>query len=40
LTPLAPGYREEPYWWRDARPIRLPETAPPAETDVVIIGGG
>jgi len=40
LTPLAPGYREEPYWWRDAAPTHLPETALPAETDVVIIGGG
>lgn len=40
MTPLAPGYREEPYWWRDAAPIRLPETTLPAEADVVIIGAG
>jgi len=40
LTPLAPGYREEPYWWRDAPPVRLPEAPLPTEADVVIIGGG
>ena len=40
LVPLAPSYREEPYWWRDAAPIRLPQAALPTEADVVIIGGG
>ncbi|TMG13932.1 MAG: FAD-dependent oxidoreductase [Chloroflexi bacterium] len=39
-VPLAPSYREEPYWWRDAAPIRLPQAALPTEADVVIIGGG
>ncbi len=40
LTPLAPGYREEPYWWREAPPASLPAAAMPTEVDVVIVGGG
>ena len=40
MTPLAPNYREEPYWWREAAPTALQETGLPAEVDVVVVGGG
>jgi glycine/D-amino acid oxidase-like deaminating enzyme len=40
LTPLASAYREEPYWWLQARPIRLPETRLSTQADVVVVGGG
>src|SRR5207302_831994 len=39
-TPLALGYREEPYWWREARPARLAMSPLPTEVDVVVVGGG
>jgi glycine/D-amino acid oxidase-like deaminating enzyme len=48
-TPLAAGYREEPYWWRDApwmppSPLagegRGAGSAFPADVDAVIVGGG
>src|ERR1700675_4011358 len=47
-TSLAEGYREEPYWWREAPSLSLPrepgreigQMAFPAEVDVVIVGGG
>jgi glycine/D-amino acid oxidase-like deaminating enzyme len=40
LTPLSDGYREEPYWWREAPPTRPPSASIPTEVDVVVIGGG
>src|SRR2546423_3213082 len=40
VTRLAPDYREEPYWWREAPPIALPPAPLPTEVDVVIVGGG
>lgn len=39
-SPLSGGYREEPYWWREAPPIRTPDVPIPTEVDAVIIGGG
>src|SRR5579864_8621061 len=48
-TPLVAGYREEPYWWREAPTLReeaptltLPESGRDlsSDVDVVIVGGG
>ena len=39
-APLAEGYREEPYWWQEAPPVEASPMELPAETDVVIVGGG
>src|ERR1700719_2835706 len=47
-TPLAEGYREEPYWGRAAPTLSLPrepgreigQVAFPADVDAVIVGGG
>lgn len=39
-APLAPGYRSTPYWWDDAAFPDLAASAPPAEADVVVVGGG
>src|SRR2546429_9566576 len=40
VTPLAPDYREEPYWWREAAPTSRLESPLPNEVDVVVVGGG
>jgi glycine/D-amino acid oxidase-like deaminating enzyme len=45
VTPLADGYREEPYWWSEAPTLALPRRgteipALPSDVDVVIVGGG
>jgi glycine/D-amino acid oxidase-like deaminating enzyme len=40
VTPLAPDYREEPYWWREAAPRELERGPLPSQVDVVIVGGG
>lgn len=40
MTPLAPAYREEPYWWREAPPGSLPLAPVPTDVDVVVVGGG
>jgi glycine/D-amino acid oxidase-like deaminating enzyme len=49
VTPIATGYREEPYWWREAptlvlrergREIERTEIALPSDVDVVVVGGG
>ena len=40
VTPLAPDYREEPYWWREAASAPLPPAPLPTEVDVVVVGGG
>jgi glycine/D-amino acid oxidase-like deaminating enzyme len=37
---LAESYREEPFWWREAPPPRVPAAAFPTQADVVIVGGG
>ncbi|MGH6952644.1 MAG: NAD(P)/FAD-dependent oxidoreductase, partial [Alphaproteobacteria bacterium] len=37
---LAPGFKTTPYWWLDAPPRELPDSAVPAETDVAIVGSG
>src|ERR1700675_1159922 len=49
-TSLAEGYREEPYWWREAPTLSLPrelrreikgtKMAFPSDVDAVIVGGG
>ena len=39
-APLGDGYREEPYWWRDAPPIQPVPGPLPTEVDAVVIGGG
>jgi glycine/D-amino acid oxidase-like deaminating enzyme len=37
---LAPGFKEQPFWW-DAAPLpRLPETGEGTATDVAIVGSG
>ena len=36
---FAPGFSEDPWWWRDAPPVAYPE-APAAGADVVVVGGG
>src|SRR5260370_14788247 len=49
MTPLGPGYSEEPFWWREASTralpeggseIERPEMAFPTDVDAVIVGGG
>ena len=40
MTPLAPGYEETPFWWRQAAPTSLGEAPVPHEVDVVVVGGG
>jgi len=49
LTPLAVGYREEPFWWREAPTLRVDAPTPSlpqagrelsSEVDAVIVGGG
>jgi len=42
MTPLGPGYSEEPFWWRAAPTLTLehPDMAFPNEVDAVIVGGG
>ena len=49
MTPLGPGYLEEPFWWREAPTLRLDAPTPTlphggrelsSEVDVVIVGGG
>ena len=37
---LAPGFKAEPYWWEEAAPTEAADTSVPAETDVVVVGGG
>jgi len=41
-TPLAEAYREEPYWWREAPTLTLPQRGRElaGDVDVVIVGGG
>jgi glycine/D-amino acid oxidase-like deaminating enzyme len=39
-APLAPGYRERPYWWEGVEPPRGERGALPDEADVVVVGGG
>ncbi|MBV9521742.1 MAG: FAD-binding oxidoreductase, partial [Alphaproteobacteria bacterium] len=37
---FAPDFKETPFWWEGAPRPRLPEPAPPARADVVVIGSG
>ncbi|MEM9464218.1 MAG: FAD-dependent oxidoreductase [Actinomycetota bacterium] len=36
---FAPGFSEDPWWWRDAPPVAYPDP-PAAGADVVVVGGG
>jgi glycine/D-amino acid oxidase-like deaminating enzyme len=40
MTPLAPTYLEEPFWWGDAGGLPSLESRLPASADVVIVGAG
>jgi glycine/D-amino acid oxidase-like deaminating enzyme len=40
VTPLAPAYREEPFWWSDAGGLPSVTGQVPRSADVVIVGGG
>jgi glycine/D-amino acid oxidase-like deaminating enzyme len=33
-------FKAKPYWWEAYRPVELPETAPPKDVPVLIIGAG
>lgn len=35
-----PDYKPDPYWWEAARPGGVEPADPPAETEVLIVGGG
>src|SRR5262245_38954121 len=37
---FTPGFKSEPYWWKEAPRLRRPEAALPAEVDVLVIGAG
>jgi glycine/D-amino acid oxidase-like deaminating enzyme len=37
---FAPGFQTRPYWWDAAAPTSDDTAAPPAETEVAIVGGG
>jgi glycine/D-amino acid oxidase-like deaminating enzyme len=37
---FAPGFKEEPYWWEEARPAPLAMEDLPARVDVAIVGAG
>ena len=37
---FAPDYKDAPYWWEGAPRPSLPQVAPPARADVVIVGSG
>ena len=39
-APLAPTYREHPYWWEGVGPPAAQSRDLPAEADVVVVGGG
>lgn len=37
---FAPGYKDMPYWWEAAPRPAMPDRAPPAQADIVIVGSG
>jgi len=39
-TLFAPDYKNAPYWWEATPRASLPQVAPPARADVVIVGSG